>query len=145
TGDRLYDVGSYRERRQERYRPARLPSSVVRDVDPAIDAVVAACLAEEPAARPPSARALLKMLPGGDPIDAAVAAGETPSPEMVAAAAETGRLPLAVAVTIFCAIVAVLAGEAWYAQRFFYSVMRKPPEVLADRAADIVSRAGEST
>src|SRR2546428_13674535 len=52
------------------------------------------------------------MLPGGDPLDAAVAAGETPSLEMVAAAAETGQLPPALAVAVFCAIVAGLVGEA---------------------------------
>ena len=43
-------------------------------------------------ARPASARAVLAMLPGGDALEAAVAAGETPSPELVAAAGRVGDL-----------------------------------------------------
>jgi len=104
TGERLYDTGSYAERRKERYRAARRPSSLVGDIDPAIDAVIASCLAEDPNLRPSSARAVLAMLPGGDPLEAAVAAGETPSPEMVAAASATGELPIGVAAVLCTAI-----------------------------------------
>ena len=53
----------------------------------------------------PSAAAL----PGGDPLAAALAAGETPSPEMVAAAGEGAGLSARVAVPV---LVAILAGIA---------------------------------
>jgi len=46
----------------------------------------------DPARRPPSALAVAAALPGGDPLAAALAAGETPSPEMVAAAGEKGGM-----------------------------------------------------
>src|SRR5450759_2503038 len=44
------------------------------------------CLQPDPRQRPASAMAVAAGLPGGDPLAAALAAGETPSPELVAAA-----------------------------------------------------------
>ena len=46
-------------------------------------------------ARPATALAVAAALPGGDPLAAALAAGETPSPQMVAAAGETAGFVLA--------------------------------------------------
>ena len=51
--------------------------------------------------RPPNALAISAALPGGDPLAAALAAGETPSPEMVAAAGETVGLRPRVAIGCF--------------------------------------------
>jgi serine/threonine-protein kinase len=68
------------------------PSSFVPDLDPAVERVILRCLSRHPADRPTSALAVAAALPGGDPLAAALAAGETPSPEMVAAAGETGGL-----------------------------------------------------
>ncbi len=47
------------------------------------------CLKPQIDERPASALAVAAALPGGDPLAAALAAGETPSPEMVAAAGQT--------------------------------------------------------
>jgi serine/threonine-protein kinase len=63
-------------------RPSDKASSKT-DLDPAVAAVVERCLAEDPRKRPASARAVVAALPGGDPLAAALAAGETPSPEAV--------------------------------------------------------------
>ena len=46
--------------------------------------------------RPASALAVAAALPGGDPLAAALAAGETPSPEMVAEAGQGEGLPVRV-------------------------------------------------
>ena len=56
------------------------PSSVVRDLDPSIERVILRCLEADPNLRPGSALAVAAALPGGDPLAAALAAGETPSP-----------------------------------------------------------------
>ncbi len=61
------------------------PSSLVKDLDPLVEKVIDRCIQTNPAQRPSSALQVA-ALPGGDPIAAALAAGKTPSPEMVAAA-----------------------------------------------------------
>src|SRR5207247_75459 len=50
------------------------PSSVVRDLDPAIERAIQRCLEREPAKRPPSALAVSAALPGRDQLAAAAAA-----------------------------------------------------------------------
>ena len=56
---------------------------------------------------PPSLRRLLavsRSLPGGDPLAEALAAGDTPSPEMVAASEDTGSLSVRAAVVCVAAV-----------------------------------------
>src|SRR5215472_16973114 len=64
------------------------PTEIVKDLDPAVERVILRCLEENSKRRPSSALNVAMALPGGDPIAAALAAGETPSPEMVAASRE---------------------------------------------------------
>src|SRR6185369_419902 len=92
---------------------------------------------------PARARAVLALLPGSDPLEAAVAAGETPSPEIVAAAATVGDIPvgrawlaLAVVVGGFVAA-AALADRMGYLQR---ALVPKTPEVMAERAREVLAR-----
>src|SRR5262249_7763995 len=75
------------------------PSTIVTGLDPAIDRAILRCLDPDPARRPASALAVSAALPGGDPLAAALAAGETPSPEMVAAAGTTSALKQVAAVS----------------------------------------------
>src|SRR5262245_20581541 len=77
--------------------PPISPSSHVREMDPAVERAIQRCLEVAPAHRPASALAVAAALPGGDPLAAAMAAGETPSPEMVANVAERGGLAPATA------------------------------------------------
>jgi serine/threonine-protein kinase len=70
------------------------------------------CLEREPRDRPGSAYAVLGALPGGDPLAAALAAGETPSPELVANARVAGGLKPAVAIAC---IAFILATFGWWA------------------------------
>jgi len=86
--------------------PAR-PASIALDLDPAIERVILRCLERDPARRPPSALAVASALPGGDPLAAALAAGETPSPEMVAAAGESDAISLR---TIGLCVASIIAG-----------------------------------
>ena len=67
------------------------PSTLIPDIDPAIEQVILQCIERDPTRRPPSAIAVAVALPGGDPLAAALAAGDTPSPEMVAGQAGSAR------------------------------------------------------
>jgi predicted Ser/Thr protein kinase len=94
------------------------PTSHVSGLSAAVERVILRCLERDPAARPRSAYEVLAALPGGDPLAAALAAGETPSPQLVADAGGEGsispRLAAAllgvVALSIF--VVFVTAGRA---------------------------------
>jgi serine/threonine-protein kinase len=64
-------------------REARPP--VMKNIDPAVETVILRCLNTDPRVRPGTSLAVAAALPGGDPVAAALAAGETPTPGMVAA------------------------------------------------------------
>jgi serine/threonine protein kinase len=85
--------------RQQRSSTPTSMSSHVPGLDAAIETAIMRALEPDPARRPASVLGLAAALPGGDPLAAALAAGETPSPEMVAGAAtEVGlRKPVAIA------------------------------------------------
>ncbi len=87
TGKRPFNATTRAEliRMEEEGQPPA-PRTIVRDIDPAVESAILRCLDPDPRRRPASALAVLGALPGGDPLAAALAAGETPSPEMVAAA-----------------------------------------------------------
>jgi len=121
------------------------PRTIVKDIDPAVEGVILRCLAPDPRNRPTSALAVSRSLPGGDPLAAALAAGETPSPEMVAASGQNAGLKPAVALSCMAGIVLGLIAVAIIAQRV--NLLSKipfenPPEVLAQKAREIVQKLG---
>src|SRR5262249_29370223 len=68
------------------------PSEIVKDLDPAVERVILRCVERDPQQRPASVLGVAAALPGGDPLAAALAAGETPSPQLVADARAAGGL-----------------------------------------------------
>ena len=121
------------------------PTSVVKDLDPAIERVILRCLEPEPRLRPKSALSVAGALPGGDPLAAALAAGETPSPEMVAAAGETAGLPRKVAVPCLAIIILGLIGAVVLSIRqsaLDQMGVELPPEVLTQKAREIIAQSG---
>ncbi|MGA8428383.1 MAG: hypothetical protein WB729_01075, partial [Candidatus Sulfotelmatobacter sp.] len=83
--------------------------------------------------------------PGGDPLAAALAAGETPSPQMVAAAGESAGLRPRVAVICLTAVLLGLAFVTYLS--IHYGELEKmqldqPPEVLTQKAHEIIARLG---
>jgi hypothetical protein len=92
TGKPVFKADSLAELQRLHQENRTSPSSFVPDLDPVAERVILRCLSRHPAERPTSALAVAAALPGGDPLAAALAAGETPSPEMVAAAGEAGGL-----------------------------------------------------
>ncbi len=121
------------------------PSTLVRDLDPTVERVILRCLQAKPSLRPASALAVAAALPGGDPLAAALAAGETPSPEMVAAAGEGEGMAIRAAVPVFLAVLAAILTVCVAGNR--NSALERlqpeyPPEVLAQKARDIIERLG---
>src|SRR5262249_2810637 len=116
TGQRAYDAKTLHELRQQHESGRRLTaSSVVGDLDPAVEPTIDRCLERDPDRRPGSALAVAASLPGGDPLAEALAAGETPSPELLVAAGEAEALPvwmgvLAVAAAVVLLVVVVTLG-----------------------------------
>ena len=121
------------------------PSSGVAGLDPAVEQAVLRCLAREPRERPASALAVAAALPGGDPLAAALAAGETPSPEMVADAESESALRPAVGVSLLTLILAGLFAWAFVAPRnslLSQIALEKPTEALVADAREILQEAG---
>jgi len=119
------------------------PTAIVPDLPPAVERTILACLEKEPRRRPPSAAAVSAMLAGRDPLEAAIAAGDTPSPELVAAAGEAEGLPPRAA---WACLALVLLGAAAappvLSKLSITNVvpLDKPPAVLEDRARELIGR-----
>lgn len=145
TGKRVFDADSFDDlSRQHQTAPTTsLTHSLA--LDPAVDRIIQRCLEADPAKRPSSALAVAAGLPGADPLAAALAAGETPSPEMVAEAGGEGSLPLAVAapLLLFTLIGAVAVGALQARTSLVGWVpFDTPPAVLDARAREIVATLG---
>lgn len=117
------------------------PAQLVTSLDVAVDRAIMRCLDADPSRRPSSALAVAASLPGGDPLAAAIAAGETPSPEMVAAAGGHTATITPVAATVWVAVLAVflfLCVQITDRASLFSRVpISKSGEVLADRANEL--------
>ena len=149
TGKKAFDASSLAEfyRKQTETNPTP-PSSVVKNFDPAVERAILRCLDRDPTQRLRSALSVAASLPGGDPLASALAAGETPSPEMVAAAGPQGSLRPAVAWACLVGALILIFGESMLlAPRnmdWGLAPMNKSPEVLADRAQDLAQKLGYS-
>ncbi len=146
TGKRAFDAPTLPElmRLREHGSPTSI-SSLVRDIDPLVERVILRCLEKDAAKRPATALQVSAALPGGDPLAAALAAGETPSPEMVAAAGEKESLRPWIAWSLLLAVVLGLAGVAFLADQATVLGMVPLPsstEVLAAKARDFVRQTG---
>ena len=136
----LYEV--FTGIRAERSRKMLRPSDLVPDIDPAVERVILRCLEPNPSARPASVQAIIEALPAYDPLAAAVAAGETPSPGVVAAAVVKGDIsPRRASLLLALAATAIGASMILAARS---TPPLKSPDLLADRAKEILSVAGVS-
>jgi serine/threonine-protein kinase len=146
TGKQAFDAATPTElaRLHSDSAPSR-PSSHVEGFDPAVERVILRCLEKEPSQRPASALAVSAGLPGGDPLAAALAAGETPSPEMVANAGEReGLRPWVALVCMSVTIGGLVAGAFFLGKTHLFAIvgMDKPPQVLAAEARSLLEELG---
>jgi predicted Ser/Thr protein kinase len=146
TGKRPYDAGSVQQL-IDMQQSMHLTSvtSMAADVDPAVEKVIRRCLDPDPMRRPANALGIVAALPGGDPLTAALAAGETPSPEMVAAAGTVQGMPRKysiplLAITAACLIAVMPLREARTA--LIHSSMERSPEVLAHESRSLAVQFG---
>jgi Protein kinase domain len=144
TGKRPFESANAGDLVKKQEKGAQPPSAVVRSVDPLIDAAILRCLSTNPGRRPASPYEVAAALPGGDPLAAALAAGETPSPEQVAASGNRERLRPPVAWALLGGVISVLFVVGWVlnpasARRSFFA---KSPEALAERARAALMQLG---
>ncbi len=145
TGKRLFEGTTHERLRRSRGTAPTSLTSLSDDLDPTVERVILRCLEPDPTARPSSALAVAAALPGGDPLAAALAAGETPSPEMVANAGDVGGMRPALAIACFVAIIGgtfALVPFNRTGSLVRLVSMPKPPAALADRAAEILTKLG---
>ncbi len=120
-------------------------TSIAREVDPAIERAILRCLAHDPRQRPGSAKGLALALPRGDPLAAAIAAGETPSPELVANSEQTEGLSPRAAAAVYAAVIAGIVAVVLLSQSaslFSRTPSEYSPEALAAIARDHAHRFG---
>ena len=146
TGHRPFIAATPQElRRLQRESTPTNPSTHVDGFDPAVERVILRCLRGDPRERPPNALTVAAALPGGDPLAAALAAGETPSPEMIAAAGAEGALTPSTAWTLFGAtvlVVAAVVGLARFTMDQGLAPFPKSPDALEDRARELIRSFG---
>lgn len=144
TGKRPFesDTVAGLRRAQQESTPVN-PSTIVGDMDAMVERVILRCLSTKPALRPASALSVAAALPGGDPLSAALAAGETPSPEMVAAAGEGEGLALKVAIPLLLVVLLGLPiGLKLRSSALLTLAPAYGPEVLAQKSRDLATRLG---
>lgn len=99
--------------------------------------VIQWCLQKEPIDRPPSALSISARLPGGDPLAVALATGDTPSPQAIAAARNT-NLPSTTATWTFLALacVGLACVVGLWTDLSSRLGLAEPPQVLANEARE---------
>jgi serine/threonine-protein kinase len=149
TGQRALDAQNLAELIRKREQSGILPpSSIVADINPDAESVIMRCLRPEPAQRPTSAIAVSVALPGGNPLAAALAVGETPSPAMVAAAGASEAVrTLWIGIAVAWIGIVLVALTVMYQRVMLINVVPtpKPPAALEDRAIEILARLGFET
>jgi hypothetical protein len=146
TGKKAFKANTLAElREQKEMQTPRAPSELREGIDPVVERVIQRCMEKDPSTRPASVAQLAQALPGGDPLAAAIAAGETPSPEMVAASGSTEGLRPLIAwglltfIIIGLIFVIIMKDRVSLYRRVPFEIR---PEALAQKAQEILNRAG---
>jgi serine/threonine-protein kinase len=146
TGKRPFDAKNVRQllaMQESTHLPSMTDSA--GDIDPMVEKAIRRCLNPDPAKRPANALSVALALPGGDPLAAALAAGETPSPELVASSGQRQGMPRRYAVLCLAGLGICLAADVVLQSRMvaaFNSPMEYAPEVLASKARETAAAFG---
>jgi len=149
TGQRALEAQNLaeliRKREQSGIQP---PSAIVAELEPEIETAIMRCLRPDPLQRPPTALAVSAALPGGDRLAAALAAGETPSPEMVAAAGASKAVASHwIGVAVAWIGLGLVGLTLMYQRVMLINVVPTPkaPAALEDRAIETLGKLGFDT
>jgi serine/threonine-protein kinase len=145
TGQSPFRARTLPELIQERESSAPVSPSSLVALDPIVERVILRCMETQPARRPASALAVAASLPGGNPLAEALAAGETPSPEMVAAAGENEGLSAGVALAALGGVLVALVLLVAFGSRLSLLgrvPLELPPDTLAGKARELVRQLG---
>jgi serine/threonine-protein kinase len=145
TGKHAFAAATLDELMRMRHESAPThPSRHIPNLDPAVERTILRCLESDPAARPASTMAVAAGLPGGDALALALAAGVTPSPELVAAAGGAGTLRPGVgaACLAFVAVGLLVCARVADWTNPLLRLPDKRVEVLGDRAEGLLRAAG---
>ena len=128
-------------------RSIRERSQFPAGADPRVIETIRQCLASDPAERPRSALHVAAQLPGGDAISAALADGRVPTPDIVASTPSGSALSPVVAVSALGVVIAGLALIGFRGDILTVAPadVPKPPEVLAERARELLGRLGNDS
>ena len=144
-GRRPFEASSVEELlRHHRETPPPRPSELAPDVDPRVESAILRCLEKDPERRPGSALEVATALLGDDPLAVLLAAGETPSPRLVAASKQPALAPQWVLAAVAFVTVAGL-GLLFLGPRLLLLEqvpLEKPPAVLEARARELVEELG---
>lgn len=121
------------------------PSEIVKGIDSLVESVIAQCLEKDPKDRPQTALQVAMALPGGNPMQIALDAGQTPSPEMVAASPKKGSLRPIIAFSLLAAVffsfgLSTLTSK--YTALYRIVPLDKSPDVLRERGRELVEKYG---
>jgi predicted Ser/Thr protein kinase len=146
TGKRPYDAKTIQDMlRQQESAQLTSMTSIAADIDPGVEKAIRRCLDPDPARRPANVLSIAAALPGGDPLAAALAAGEVPSPELVASAGKQEGLAPRYSVPCLVLVIVCLCVGVGLRQRYT-AVMHTPldnsPEVLAHQARETAATFG---
>lgn len=149
TGRRAFEGDSVQELRIKHATttPTNL-SEIVTGIDPIVEKVINRCLEKDPKDRPDSALRVAMSLPGGDPLQVALEAGETPTPEMVAAAPKKGVLKRRPALALFSAFLALFALTLYFMSQYTdaaLSPIYRSADVLREDARSVLKQLGYPT
>jgi serine/threonine-protein kinase len=117
----------------------------VSDLDPPVERVILHCLEQEPEDRPADISSVSRALPGGDPLEAAIARQETPAADIVAGARTHVTLSRPLVAALGLAVVAGLVAAVWLAPRVQITGLVRPPhppEVLLHKADEVLQLVG---